>query len=237
VQGKALGTSLLACLCLLAGCGGGGDSSASGPVSGPASSAGLAHPPASPIHLPPNVEEKLQEAKQKALQERKAQVKDKSPAAQAPRIAHHDSGGGSAQFKRAKGDDSIVEYGEEASASERDRAAESLHAYLDSLAAHRWAAACRYVSLGLIAQLQQLSQLSKQQSNVEGCPETLATINGKTAQSTLIAAATADVASLRVKGDHAFVIYRGADDHPYAMPMAREGREWRVGSLAGVPAA
>lgn len=186
--------------------------------------------------MPEEVKEKLDEAKKEALQERKAQSEDKSPSAQPPQIAHHDSGGGSAQFKAKGGDNSIVEYGEEASAAEREEAARALHAYLDSLAAHRWAAACRYMAASLLVLLQRLPEIEKEQQGVEGCPKILATFSADTPQSTLAAGALADVASLRISGDRAFLIYRGAGGQGYVMPMAKEEGIWRVSSLAGTPA-
>jgi hypothetical protein len=168
--------------------------------------------------------------------ERKAQAKEKSTASQPPHIAHHDSGGGSAQFKAKGGDNSIPEYGEEASDAQREAAASSLHAYLDSIAAHRWAAACSYMSLGLAAGLERFAQLSKEHPNLEGCPAILAALNGHTPQSALNAAAQADVASLRIEGDHGMVLYHGAGGQGYAMPMVREEGGWRVAAPAGTPA-
>ena len=50
-----------------------------------------------------------------------------------------------------------------------------------------------------------------------------------------IEAEKADVGSLRVEGDQAFLIYRGAGGTVLTMPMANEGGSWKVGSLAGTP--
>ena len=48
-------------------------------------------------------------------------------------------------------------------------------------------------------------------------------------------AAQADVGSLRIEGERAFVIYTGTDGTVLAMPMASEGGSWKVASLAGTP--
>jgi hypothetical protein len=231
---KGITAALLFVVLLLGGCGGGGDGGSSATVSTSASPN-----PASTTteaQLPKEAQAELREAEAKVARERKAQAKEQSTAAQPPHIAHHDSGGGSAQFKTKGGDNSIPEYGEEASDAEREAAASSLHAYLDSLAAHRWAAACSYMSLGLAAGLERLSSLSKEHPDLEGCPEILAALNGRVPQSALDAAAQADVASLRIEDDRGMALYRGAGGQGYAMPMAREEGGWRVAALAGTPA-
>ena len=232
---KGLTALLLVFAVLLAGCGGGG---------GDESSSGTASTPPSPnststnreAQLPEGAKEELEQTEAKVVEERKAQAKEQSTASQPPHVVHHDSGGGSAQFKTKGGDNSIPEYGEEASEAEREAAASSLHAYLDSLAAHRWAAACSYMSLGLAAGLERLPELSKGHSDLEGCPEILAALNANATQNNLDEGAQADVASLRVQGDRGMVLYRGAGGQGYAMPMVREEGGWRVSAPAGTPA-
>ncbi len=233
MHGKGVG-ALLLCAALLAGCGGGERSNSNSVFT---STAAPESPSASTEgSLPEEVEDRLEQAKAKARQEREAQQREKSSSSQPPQTEHHDSGGGSSQFRAKGGDNSIVEYGKEASQGERDEAAESLHAFLDSLAARRWQAACSYVSLGLIAGLEQLPQLSKRETGIEGCPEILEALNGQASDSALEAGAQADVVSLRTEGDRAFLIYRGAGDRGYVMPMVREEGVWRVSSIAGTPA-
>jgi len=45
----------------------------------------------------------------------------------------------------------------------------------------------------------------------------------------------ADLGSLRIEGDRAFVIYSGPGKTILAMPMANEEGAWKVASLAGTP--
>jgi hypothetical protein len=45
----------------------------------------------------------------------------------------------------------------------------------------------------------------------------------------------ADVGSVRVEGDRAFVIYRGVGRTVFAISMMDEGGDWKVGALAGTP--
>jgi hypothetical protein len=52
----------------------------------------------------------------------------------------------------------------------------------------------------------------------------------------LAKAAKADVGSLRIEGDRAFIVYRGAPKGTfYAISMSKEGGSWKVASLAGTP--
>jgi hypothetical protein len=149
-------------------------------------------------------------------------------------VVHHDSGGGAAQF-RGPGDNSIQESGSEASSSERERAAAVLHGYLDSHAAGRWAAACHYLSALVIVGLERTASLSRSDRRPKGCPKIFAALSEGLPQRVLREGAQADVGSLRINGDRAFILYHGARGRGYAMPMVEEGGEWKVAALAGVP--
>jgi len=52
-------------------------------------------------------------------------------------------------------------------------------------------------------------------------------------QEELEAAAKADVGSLRIEGDHGFLLYRGAGGMAYAIAMVTEGGAWKVGAVDG----
>lgn len=45
----------------------------------------------------------------------------------------------------------------------------------------------------------------------------------------------ADIGSLRAEEEQVFLIYKGLDGTIMAMPMANEGGDWKVASLAGTP--
>lgn len=145
---------------------------------------------------------------------------------------HHDSGGGSAQFRVKGGDNSVQEFGAEAGESELQAAATALHGFLDARAARNWAAACAYLSVATKEGFAQLNATSQPRS----CAATLATLSGKVPTATLREAAVADVGSLREEGGQAFLIYRGPPKGTvYAIPMAREDGAWKLASLAGTP--
>jgi len=149
-----------------------------------------------------------------------------------PRV-HHDSGGGSSQFRVKGGDNSIEEYGGESSGSEFEEASAALHDYLDARAAGAWAAACEYLAAGVALQLAQLTET--QGGEGSGCRQALASISLELAPGVLREAAVADVASLRTEGDSGFLLFNGAHGVDYFVPVAREDGAWKV--AAPVPSA
>ncbi len=144
---------------------------------------------------------------------------------------HHDSGGGAAQFEVKGADNSVQEFGSEASESEMQAAAAALHGFLDARTERNWAAACGYLSRPTRQGIEGLGGSGGSQS----CAAALGALSANVPRSNLREAAIADVGALRSEGDRAFLIYRGAEEVVYAIAMSREGGEWKVGSLAGVP--
>lgn len=128
----------------------------------------------------------------------------------------------------------MEEFGSEAKGSEFQAAATALHGLLGARAQRNWSAACEYLSKGAKLGLQQLGARVPQLRNA-GCPAQLGALTGTIPAVSLKEAAIADVASVRVQGDHGVVIYRGAHGQVEAVTMAREGGEWRVASLSAVP--
>lgn len=223
------------------GCGGGGDDGSSSTASTQATTTATA--------LPDNLSEAKKEELRRKLEQLKEQPQkqdgDSKPSPQgeedsqstpapAP-VAHNDSGGGSAQFRHKGSDNSIQEFGSEASTSERDRAAEALHGFLDARAARDWSTACSYMSAGLIGSLEALLAHAPQAEKPKGCAEILAALSGGAPDQALQDVAQADVGSLRSDGERGFLLYHGANDTDYAMPMVFEGGAWKVGALEGSP--
>lgn len=148
---------------------------------------------------------------------------------------HNDSGGGSGQVKVKGGDNSVQEFGEEGDASELDAAAAVLHNFLDARAEGNWAAACGYMSKDMIESFEKLASQSKEGGDTS-CGALLEKLVNPAAESVMKAEAEkADVRSLRTEGEQAFVIYTATKGTILAMPMANEGGEWKVASLAGTP--
>lgn len=143
------------------------------------------------------------------------------------------SGGGSEQFVVKGGDNSIQEFGEEADESELREAAETVHSFFVTRAEGDWTAACSYLSKSLTEQLEQLAARSTQLQN-KGCASFLEAFTSPLSASTWREVTTVDAGSLRHDGEQAFLIYYGAPHKTvYAMPLAEEDGEWKVGALSG----
>lgn len=148
---------------------------------------------------------------------------------------HHDSGGGSVQYRVKGGDNSIQDFGSEAEGAEFEKAATALHDFLDARAAGDAAAACSYMSKSVIESFKQLAAQAKGAEDTS-CAAILERLTNPAAKPAMKAeAAQADVGSLRVEGERAFLIYTGAEKTVLAMPMADEGGTWKVAGLAGTP--
>jgi len=143
------------------------------------------------------------------------------------------SGGGSAQYRVKGGDNSIQEFGDESDESELDEAATALHGYLVARAEEDWPAACSDLAKSVKDQLQSLASRSQDLSG-EGCPSTLQALTPQLPPAVLRESTIVDAGSLRVEGERAFLIYRGAEGATYTVLMVPEDG-WKVGSLAATP--
>jgi hypothetical protein len=151
--------------------------------------------------------------------------------------AHDDSGGGSAQLRTKGGDNSIQDFGSEASASEFEGAAATLHAYLDARAARAWRAACGQMASGLTVSLAELggSGSGEGEGTAPSCPEVLASLTIGLGRTALREGAVADAVSLRVEGERGYLLFHGARKIDYFMPMAREDGTWKVAAVGPSP--
>jgi hypothetical protein len=157
---------------------------------------------------------------------------------------HEDSGGGSDQYVVRGGDNSVQEFGTEADAAEREAAAAAVHNFLDARAQEAWGAACSYISSEVRESLETFATKARQAAENQGksvpeetgCETILAALTNPAVLPELRKeAAAADVRSLRVEGDRAFVLYTDAKDAVVAIPVVKEDGDWKVGSLAGTP--
>lgn len=154
--------------------------------------------------------------------------------------AHNDSGGGAAQFKTKGGDNSIQEFGGEGGGSELAQAAAALHGFLDARATGDWKRACANMAAGVTKSLEQLAGAAhslpgKKGKNAPkhiGCPQLLAAMSTGMPAYVKRDLAKADVGALRVEGERAFLLFRGAHHTNYFMPMAREAGKWKVAAIA-----
>ncbi|HEX6780621.1 MAG TPA: hypothetical protein VF125_01185 [Solirubrobacterales bacterium] len=145
--------------------------------------------------------------------------------------SHDDSGGGAAPFETRGGDNSIQEFGAEASGADFEAAATALHGYLDARAAGAWRDACAYLAPGVAGSLAQLAGGSGGGGGAS-CPETLASLSAAIPTAVLEESAEADVAALRVEGDRAFLLFHGAHDADYFIPMTQDDGAWKIAAIA-----
>jgi hypothetical protein len=142
------------------------------------------------------------------------------------------SGGGSEQFRTKGGDNSIQEYGEEKDESELQEAAEVVHGFFVARATGEWAKACGYLSKAMAAQLEQLAGSSTTLKD-KGCASFLQAFTSELSAAAWRESTTVDAGSLRQEGEQAFLVYYGPDKTAYAMPLAVEDGQFKVGALSG----
>jgi hypothetical protein len=212
----------------LAACGG-GSSDGSGSTS---AEAGQAQSESSTAEAPEAESGESKPSKEEKAHESASRGKE---AAEFVPRQHSDSGGGSTQYKVKGGDNSVQEFGEEAEPQEFNAAAVALHDFLDARAEGNWAAACSYMSKTITEGFEKLAAQAKQIEDAS-CAGILEKLTNPAAKGAMKAEAEkANVGSLRVEEDRSFLIYTGIGGTVLAMPMANEGGEWKVASLAGTP--
>ena len=142
------------------------------------------------------------------------------------------SGGGSGQFRTKGGDNSIQEFGAEASETELQQAAEAVHGFYVARAEEQWTTACSYLTKSMMEQLEQLASQSPQFKD-KGCAPILHAFTRPLPASVRRETTVVDAGSLRQKGEQSFLIYYGPGKTVYAMPMKQEDGKWKVGALTG----
>lgn len=142
------------------------------------------------------------------------------------------SGGGSGQFRSKGGDNSIQEFGAESDEAELQEAAEVVHGFYVSRAAQEWDKACSYLAKSNIKQLEQLANQSAKSQGAD-CATVLEAFTRPLPADVEREITTVDAGSLRREGEQGFLIYFGAGQVKYAMPLKSEGGSWKVAALSG----
>jgi hypothetical protein len=135
------------------------------------------------------------------------------------------------------GEESVEEFGSEASGSERDAILGAEQGYLAALAGKDFASACSYLS----GQARRsLSQLLTPAAKGKGCAATLPALLSSSAPATASQQAGGKITKVRVQGDRAFVLFGAPGAKLYVFTLGREGGEWKATTIAAsilVPAA
>ena len=142
------------------------------------------------------------------------------------------SGGGSEQFRTKGGDNSIQEFGDESDESELQEAAEVVHSFYVARAEEKWDTACSYLAKANIEQLEQLAAQSPQFKG-SGCGPILKAFTRPLPAAVQREITTVDAGSFRREGEQGFLIYYGAEQTVYAMPLREEDGSWKVAALSG----
>jgi hypothetical protein len=139
------------------------------------------------------------------------------------------SAGGSDQF-RDKTDSALLDFGEEGSADELEEAEEAVHGFFGARSKEDWPTACAQLSQAMLAKIEHLATSATDLAD-RSCPSFLGAFtslsNQERRDSTVV-----ESGGLRQQGDHGFLIYYGADEIVYAMPLTREGETWKLASLS-----
>lgn len=136
------------------------------------------------------------------------------------------------------GDNSIQDYGSEASEADRAAAGRALQAYYDALVSGDTEGACALLTSrtrdGIEKTLEQLKGQGGSNAPTT-CPQILKLTVRSDPHSPQLR--LTELLSLRRQGDAAFLIYRAGDGKVYAIAMSEENGNWRVGGVSAAPLA
>jgi hypothetical protein len=214
-----LATATLVAALLVAGCGGGSSSTSSSSEAATTATTGTA------TTTPTTASKPEEKSKQGTGGSEKSETvpPDRS------------KGSGSAGFVVKGGDNSIQEYGTESSSSELDEAEAALTGFLVSKANGNYKVTCSYLSAPTRESMEKLGAASKKFAN-SNCPGILKALSANIPpEANQEGKPVHGIASVRIKGEHAFAIYQGAKNTPYYMVMVIEGGKFKMASLAPSP--
>lgn len=140
----------------------------------------------------------------------------------------------SAQFRTKGGDNSIQNYGDEASASEREKATKVIAGVFAAQKTKNWAKVCTLLSSKATGQLEEFSKHSPQLKG-KGCPQLVGLLLGSAPSSARPETIKGTVIALRRKGTESFALYKGTDGKSYAYPLLLEGGQWKLIGMAPTP--
>jgi hypothetical protein len=138
----------------------------------------------------------------------------------------------SREFIEKGGENKIPNFGEEATAQEREAASAVVEASLKARAAADWAAQCATLSKAAAKKIQSFVPPAEGKT----CSLALETEASPVEQTQAVRAnvMTEPIAALRVKGNKGYALFHGAKGNDYAMAMEKEGDQWKVSALVTV---
>jgi hypothetical protein len=136
---------------------------------------------------------------------------------------------GSDQF-RDQTDSAILDFGAEAGEAELEEGTEAVKTFLTARAGGEWPVACGRLSRAMLAKIEHLA-ISTTELEDKSCPSFLGTFTRLSAQEREDSASM-DAGSLRRRGAKGYLIYFGANETVYAMPLSREDNAWKMAALS-----
>ena len=145
--------------------------------------------------------------------------------------------GSPSDVPRSKGgDNSIQDYGSEASTADRAAAGSALQTYYDALESGDTEAACALLSTRTREGIQQTLERLQGAANLpKSCPDILRITAGPGSHEP--ERRITRLLSLRTQGDSSFLIYEAKDGEVYSIAMADENGSWRAGGVSASPLA
>ena len=131
---------------------------------------------------------------------------------------------------RDQTDSALLDVGEEGSEAELDQGANVVEAFLTARAVGEWARACAQLSPAMLGKIEHLATSATELED-KSCPSFLGAFTRLSAKERRDTAVV-EAGSLRRQGRRAFLIYYASGEIVYAMPLSREGEDWKVGSLS-----
>ncbi len=136
---------------------------------------------------------------------------------------------GSDQF-RDQTKSPLLDFGEEGSKEELEAGATTVKVFFTARADGDWAKACAQLARPMLAKIEHLATSTTDLED-KSCPSFLGTFTRLSAKEERDSKVV-DAGSLREGGRRAFLIYNGADEVVYSMPLNQEGGVWKVASLS-----
>lgn len=140
------------------------------------------------------------------------------------------SGDGSSQFS-GKTSSALLDFGEEGSDAELEEATGAVHGFFLARSREDWPAACAELAQAMLAKIEHLAISSTDLAD-KSCPSFLGAFTSLSDKERRDSTIVSPEGSLRQQGDHGFLIYYGAHEVVYAMPLSREDGGWKLASLS-----
>jgi hypothetical protein len=139
------------------------------------------------------------------------------------------SGEGSDQF-RGQTKSPLLDFGEEGSEEELEEGATVVEDFLTARADEDWPTACAQLARPVLAKIEHLATSATDLEDTS-CPSFLGAFTRLSAKERKDSKVV-DAGSLREQGRRAFLIYYGAGEVVYSMPLSLEADAWKVASLS-----